>query len=552
MRRILKASLVAAGFLSALAAPVAAAPVADVYANSGAWTVESWSEGPDARMCSARIANPSAQPDFGSYLRLENDGRQWTLASDYLISGNSVQVSLLIDGTAFPVQFSLDGDVVRAPVDQGVIDAIVAGRQIKLNFDPSGQNFSLRGAKAALDLATECVRGHGLQNAGNAGTNDYDGYDIAGTPQAVESHYAEVRGWTVTGATVAGNFAYCTGEFPDRGSVWRLGWDGMQWQVALPVENAPDWSGQIIVDGNSRSISGSARNGWTFAWLGMAELDAIRSGKAMLVTIGRTASDHKLVGTAAVISKIEECVARKGQGGSAAAAPRPASGGAPGCPDDGPRLPLTGICAGRAVAYLSGEATYGDYLPDPACEWVVNEVQVVEDALLYRALRCKGVTAQLEFAGGAQWAQLMIVRSALNAVYGQKPEVSDPQPLVWFNTIDPKHVERDLDMRSRQGAEQSELRGRKCAVKKADPSLSPDGYVFDITPADPRYKESREGPTGPQCGSFSYGDGAVRFWRVLGDYAFLFDLTPDLYQDIDPNTLTLLRKDSSGTWAAVQ
>lgn len=555
MSPTLNGLLMAAAMACALATSAGAAPVADVYGEAGPWTVESWSEGPDARMCSARIANATAQPDFGSYVRIENDGHQWWIASDYLISGASAEVSLLVDGRAFPVQFTAGRGVARAPVDQTVIDAIAKGKRLNLNFDPAGQNFSLLGAKGALDLATECVRGHGLQNAGNPGTNDYNGYDIAGTPGARENAYATVRGWTVTSGTVSGTFAYCTGTYQDGSSAWRLGWDGLQWQVALPTASAPDWSGTLTVDGDGRPTSGSSRNGWTFLWLGMEELDKIRNGKLMAIDLGHASADHVLIGTAAVITKIEECVQRKGQGGRAAAPPAQGSaavgGGGAGCPDDGPRLPYTGICAGRAVNYLTGTATYGEYLPDPSCEWVVNEAQVIEDALLYRALRCKGVTAQLEFAGGAHWAQLMVVRSALNAAYGKKPDVSDPPPLVWFNTIDPGNVMQELDGRSRQDTGAA-LRGRTCAIKKADPATSPDGYVFDITAADPKYAEQQQGPTPPQCGPFSAGDGVVRFWRVLGDYAFLFDLSADIYQDIDPNTLTLLRKDASGNWAAVQ
>ena len=53
----------------------------------------------------------------------------------------------------------------------------------------------------------------------------------------------------------------------------------------------------------------------------------------------------------------------------------------------------------------------------------------------------------------------MVVRSALNAAYGDNPAVSDPKPVVWFNLIDPNNVEKDLDMRSRAGVE-AELGGR--------------------------------------------------------------------------------------------
>lgn len=371
--------LAGASLLGAFATP---APEANAYATSGPWSIEAWTEGADGRFCSARIVNPSAQPDFGSFLRLENDGRQWSIVSDYLISGNSADVQLLVDGAPFAVGFVLEDDIVRGSVDQSVIDAIGAGRRLNLNFDPAGQNFSLRGAQDALKVVGDCVRVYGLENAGNPATNDHGGYDIAGTPEAEENDYASLRGWRISSARIAGNFAYCAGETDDRGAIWRLGWDGMQWQVAVVANSQPDWSGMLDVDGDSRSISGSAKEGWTLLWLGMPELDKIRNGNRMIVDVGRTSIEHPLRGTAALITKIEECVDRKGDGGRAAApqpvaAPQGGSGwfakntdagnkgagntGAggdsrdAGCPDDGSRLPVTGICAGRAAAYLNGE-----------------------------------------------------------------------------------------------------------------------------------------------------------------------------------------------------
>ena len=298
------------GPASALAAPESA-----IYSGSGAWTVELWMDGPTVLKCSARVSNPSGRPDFGSYLRLENDGKRWTIVSDYVISSNSTETDLLIDGSSFRVRFKLDGPVARAPADRGVMAAIASGQRLNLNLDPSGQNFSLRGAPAALEITDKCVRGHGLYNVGKPGINDYNGYDIAGISQVTEGRYGAVLGWSVLAAAVAGNFAYCTGEFGERGSRWRLGWDGLQWQIALPVESKRDWDGHLEVDGASRGISGSARSGWTFLWLGMPELDRVRDGKTMIVDIGRASIDRALVGTASVITKIEECVQRKGRSG---------------------------------------------------------------------------------------------------------------------------------------------------------------------------------------------------------------------------------------------
>ena len=319
-------------------------------------------------MCSARTVNPSAQPDFGSYLRLENDGRGWTIASDYLISGNSADVDILIDGASFPVRFSLEADVVRAAVDQDVVDAVAAGKRLNLNFDPSGQNFSLRGAQAALDLATECVRGHGLQNVGNAGTNDYNGYDIGGRPEAEETDYGTVRGGGWSLPRIAGNFAYCAGETDDRGRhlAYRLGWDavagrgGRRGAARLERHSRCRWR---------RPSDQRLGQGWLDSALARHAGARQDPQRQFDDGGGRPRIDqHPLVGTAALITKIEECVGRKGAAARRRPAPRtharPAKMRAArprdGCPDDGDRLPFTGICRGRAVNYLTGATTYGE------------------------------------------------------------------------------------------------------------------------------------------------------------------------------------------------
>jgi len=546
-------ALGAAALLGAAAGRAEAAVWTDVYSMSGPWKVEVWGD-EKAFLCSATIARATVPEYQASFLRIEFDGGRWRLLSDYP-AGKSGARPVLVDGTAYPVRFVQDSDAIYAVLDgTGLLDAMAAGRQLDLNLAP-GQTFSLSGAAGAIQGVKDCARGQGLQNVGQPGVNDYGGYDIAGTPGAEERPYATVRGWTVVGGTVGGHFGYCAGEIDDRGTPWRIGWDGMQWQVGLPGQAKLDDMGDLegAVDGRSHRFSANLGNGWTFLWLGMDEPDMIRNGGRLRVDLGGTPVEHPLVGTAAVMTKIEECVQRQGvPPGQRTAGTKGAGKDALGCPDDGPRLPYTGICQGRAINYFP---QYGDYdarnQPDPACDWVVNEVQVVEDALLYRALRCKGVTAQLEYAGGAHWAQLMVKRSAIAAAYGDNPEPADPPPLVWFNWIDPANVAHDLDMRSRLGFEQ-EIGSHLCAIMPADPATSPDGYAFDVTPADPAYWEQREGPTPPLCGPFSEGDGVVRFWRVLGDYAFLFDLSADIYQDIDPNSLTLLKKDPKGGWLAVQ
>lgn len=67
-----------------------------------------------------------------------------------------------------------------------------------------------------------------------------------------------------------------------------------------------------------------------------------------------------------------------GEGDADAAAP---------CASDGDRLPLTGLCASRAVNYLNIAEGPEIEVPE-GCEWQVQETAVGPDVLLYRALKC--------------------------------------------------------------------------------------------------------------------------------------------------------------------
>lgn len=159
----------------------------------------------------------------------------------------------------------------------------------------------------------------------SAQQNGYGGYDIV-SPAADEAYYAETRGWSVFSAAYQGQHAYCFAQQtrPDR-PVFRLGWDGMQWQLAVPVTASPDWQGSLQIDGSGSGqgygrggdyISGTATGGWTIAWLGMAELDGLRKGNQAVLGVGKADYDFALAGATAATLKVEECVARAGRAAS--------------------------------------------------------------------------------------------------------------------------------------------------------------------------------------------------------------------------------------------
>lgn len=153
--------------------------------------------------------------------------------------------------------------------------------------------------------------------------NGYGGYDIVGAPPQAEAFYAETRGWQVYAAQFGRDFAYCVAEASrGDGSSVRLGWDGQQWQLAAPINANPDWEGTLQIDGAGSGqgyksggdyISGSARDGWAIAWLGMAELDGLKQGSSAVLGVGKFDFDFSLSGATAATLKVEECVNRSGR-----------------------------------------------------------------------------------------------------------------------------------------------------------------------------------------------------------------------------------------------
>ncbi|QYK42765.1 MAG: hypothetical protein KF887_06585 [Paracoccaceae bacterium] len=163
-----------------------------------------------------------------------------------------------------------------------------------------------------------------------AQNNVYGGYDIVALA-GQETFYGEARGWNVFAARAPSGPAYCFAEaVRSDGAAHRLGWDGMQWQLAVPVASTPEWEGTLRVDGlgsgqgygrGSDHASGTAVGGWTIAWLGMAELDGLRQGREAILGLGRGDYDFMLSGSAAAILKVEECMAQPGPLSAGAAEP---------------------------------------------------------------------------------------------------------------------------------------------------------------------------------------------------------------------------------------
>lgn len=212
------------------------------------------------------------------------------------------------------------------------------------------------------------------------------------------------------------------------------------------------------------------------------------------------------------------------------------------CPDDGPRLAVTGICAGRAVNYVDPAIGLATETPD-GCTWSFTETPLPngEEAIVYRVLTCKGVTTAFEFGAGAHSAALTYTASALfgGQVVGDEP--IEPVRIFLVDPADPQKVIRDL-VENAPEAERA-----KCSVQAANVAGWPsDALVIQFSQAD-RAKLPTDEPVS-MCGPYGRDEGAAAFWRIFGGYAWFFTLGQDT-PDFDPGSFMLFRKGADGVWS---
>lgn len=122
-----------------------------------------------------------------------------------------------------------------------------------------------------------------------------------------EASYGEARGWAIYKGSRDGKFEYCVGERDYDSTKLRIGWDGKQWQFAVPYSVSPDYYGQFEVDGVVSQMSGTSDGQWAYAWIGKEELSAISKGNLMILDLARASLDFELIGTAAAQLKVREC-----------------------------------------------------------------------------------------------------------------------------------------------------------------------------------------------------------------------------------------------------
>lgn len=214
------------------------------------------------------------------------------------------------------------------------------------------------------------------------------------------------------------------------------------------------------------------------------------------------------------------------------------------CADDGDRLPITGLCAGRAVNYLNiADGTPPE--PQEGCEWVVQETPFATEVLLYRALKCGEKTTKLAFAGGAGLAEL----SYDTAAYGDADAALKGLVLVRVGGSDSSDRTAALPATARAAIENPAEKA-ECAVRNAGIDGWPeDALVVDVSPA----QAARAAPDEPRaaCGPFGFNGDEASYWRVFQGHSWFFQLGQDALQ-IDPGSFTLMAKDARGDWSQVE
>lgn len=206
------------------------------------------------------------------------------------------------------------------------------------------------------------------------------------------------------------------------------------------------------------------------------------------------------------------------------------------CPDDGPRLPDTGICLSRASAYLDpAEGTQAQELP-AGCTWTTNETLLpADEALLYRAASCNGVTTKLAFAGGAHSASISYETSALGAPKGEE--------VIKLFGVDP-------DPQGALKAAIAELPAAEraiCGIEPAGVDFWPKDALVIRPNAKARAKLPQDEPLAA-CGPLGVDEDSATYWRVRQGFAWYFNLGQDAL-DFDPASITVVAKQPDGSWA---
>ena len=212
-------------------------------------------------------------------------------------------------------------------------------------------------------------------------------------------------------------------------------------------------------------------------------------------------------------------------------------------------LPHTGLCSDKAETLIQHAGTEkSSFLLIDGCSWSVNETVFPDgdEVLLYQALKCGNHTAKLGLAAGAKRADLFIETSAIDSTQGEEAIIASIYGLADEPVQTPVfHARQHLETMGLKPSYIHQCQSRPSSRDGAD------AYVVDIFTSDEAEALFDDEPRS-DCGDLGYTEESYRYWRLAYDYAWFIDLGQDGYQEIDPNSFTLISKTKDGEWAATR
>ncbi|MBL8558830.1 MAG: hypothetical protein JNM47_08935 [Hyphomonadaceae bacterium] len=216
--------------------------------------------------------------------------------------------------------------------------------------------------------------------------------------------------------------------------------------------------------------------------------------------------------------------------------PSDGSSAAAACADGSARLAGTGLCQSEAAALVGRDPEIRT--PElEGCTWTVNETMLpTDEALLYRAAVCNGVTTQLGFAGGARSADI---------AYEQSAKIGDAakgRVVIRLFGVDPDP----------QGAlkaaiaEAPAASSAGCEIRSEFREGWPTDALF-LAPNDAaRARLPKDKPV-VACGPMGIDETKVSYWRVRQGFAWFVDLGRE-DPDFDAGNITVVAKGADGVW----
>ena len=369
--------------------------------------------------------------------------------------------------------------------------------------------------------------------------------------QTIEKDYAQFKNWNVTAEYENGQFLGCFAWKENNaaqqgyGSVLRIAISD-QLKILATDYNLPSASQltKLTIDDTDYQSNFLQFNQWAGMQLTPQVLQALSQGSQVNLNLDPMGPVFDLSGSYAAVLKAQECDTHLGKLVQPIAHPVISQTI---CPNNAPRLPESGLCMQQARRLLDSHATVNTS-PNDGCSWEVNETAMPGgEFVIYNAYKCNGVTAKLEFQGGAKFAKLAISQSAFTgpSAVGSKP--------VTIGSISNNDVKSSIFDYVRNQMEPIDL-NNQCFVQSGQAyDLPANSYVVNIDKKllDVEKDNSDDLAIPAYCGRWGYTSDSYSLWRSFGGFTWFFDFGQDV-SEFDPASFTLITLNGQGQWQVVR